>query len=175
MLVYPKTPDAIEIDPSQLVTTLREWGLLGDADPQRQGAWLVGPAFNHHVMFLGCAPELKAHPTDAGDHLHITFSGVADIPQFLQGSNTVTPRCPQCGANESDYSDASSGRLTCSSCGQSIATELWQWRLTAAYTRFYISVAGIYPHEALPSEIMLQQLEKLTGVSWVYAYRLTEQ
>ncbi len=44
------------------------------------------------------------------------------------------------------------------------------WKNTAGCGRFFISLHGIYPQEAIPTSHLLQVLEKISGTAWSYFY-----
>ena len=180
LLLYPQDPEYSLKDPAELIGTLQQAGLLGEAladlPGERYGA---GDAFLQHISFLGCSPAVEFEPEGHGSEqfCHIGFR-YGDRLEFRGGPQQVRVHCPHCRHREDNWSAIIEGwqqapetyRYTCPQCGtDSRATEL-NWRKTGAFARVFIELFNIYPHEAVPTDGILKRLRNATGVEWKYIY-----
>lgn len=55
-------------------------------------------------------------------------------------------------------------------CGHVVAAPRARWRHTAGFGRLFVEIPGIYPHEAVPADRLLDALAAATGVRWDYFY-----
>jgi len=180
LLLYP-ADSQYQIDSStSLVRSLQAAGLIGEPLADLPGErYQAGPAFLQHISFLGCSPAVEFEPEQPGSeqfcHVGIEYS---DQLQFHGGPNQVQVHCRECRSRETQWQDIISGWrddrenhvYTCPECGaETHAIEL-NWRKTGAFARVFIELFNIYPHEAVPTDGILQLLRKETGVEWKYIY-----
>ncbi len=171
LLLFPVDPQEAIKSPPTLLEALVQWQLAGTADPVISGRLLVGDGFTRFLMFLGCSPGLRLEPVADGTHLGVSLLESTAAPRLITGSNTVAPRCPLCrtAAGESDLQRVPQ---SCDACQLPVAPGEWQWKRSAAFCRSGVWIHGIYPHEAVPNDLLLNRLQSFSGFAWDYAYLL---
>ena len=97
---------------------------------------------------------------------------------FYSISHGLNGFCPSCGKKISGI-DAliaewqSSGidlPIKCENCEASTSSYQLNWKHTAAFASSSIIIHQIYPHEALPTEELLRELEEVTSFKWDFCY-----
>lgn len=164
------SPDELTV----LVQSLRDLGLISAAwGREDTGVYRVGAHFLKLIMFLGCSPQVQLDPgsaTDGQKACSIRFHVYPEM-HFLAAVNSPAPRCRQCRTPVSiEQQPEPAERFTCVQCGEvSEALDL-DWRQAAGFGRCFVEVAGVYPHEAVPSDKLLNALAGFSGTSWTYCY-----
>ena len=170
-------------DQHTLVNALHEIGLLGDILDDQPQAYYAGEEFLSLLTFLGCSPHVDLLPADAGQrndgrfcHLRLQL----DLPQarFRAAAGKLRPRCPQCRhevdeweALVAQYANNPAVVHHCPKCNTAIPVPELNWRQSAGCGRWFIEVWNIHPHEAVPSERLLEVIEGVTGVACRYFYQ----
>lgn len=181
MVLYPQVAEMVPLDAGQLIESLNEAGLIGESfEYLEQSHYEAGEHFLELVSFLGCSPVIGLEPTEDDDNFcHIHIEGPLSDVVFLYSPGEVNPRCPKCRYPVQEWQhlieqwhDDELCRLwECPECGEE--TDLYQmnWRQMAGFGSFFIEIWGIFPHEAVPTETLLNQLASHTpGVSWSFFY-----
>ncbi len=157
-----------------LVQSLRDLGLISAAcGGEDGGVYRAGEHFLELIMFLGCSPQVQLDPdsaTGGQNACSIRFHVYPEI-HFLAAAKSPAPRCRQCRAAVSiEQQPEPVERFTCAQCGKvSEAVDL-DWRRAAGFGRYFVEVAGVYPHEAVPSDKLMNALAGFAGSSWAYFY-----
>ena len=74
--------------------------------------------------------------------------------------------CPACRKDVQDWQqqlDAGRDQWACGSCGETVTLETLNWRQCAGYSRWFVEIWHVYPHEAVPAEALIARLEELAG------------
>ena len=175
LLLHPADPCWIPGDGDRFSALLEQLGLIDTAlKAARHGDFRAGQQFLNLIMFLGCSPRVVLDPGEADQgqaacslqyHLYpeVTFLSAASRPQV---------RCPDCRAPAGDVDTGSPAQsITCARCGHNSQISALDWRRAAGFGRFFLEIGGIYPHEAVPSDKLLDGLRDHSGVAWRYFYR----
>ena len=175
-----KNPEYVPSNTSALVSALQEMGFLGDKwqSPESVSGgerYLIGDSFLSQVTFMGCAPAIELEPIvehpESTDFCHIEIEEIKSKVELIQSSDFLISRCPHCRHRHADWkSIPATLRYSCDKCGVESHLSEYDWKNTAGCGRFFISVHGIYPQEALPTSHLLQVLEKISDTSWDYFY-----
>lgn len=135
-----------------------------------------GDHFFNLLSFVGCSPVVN---TGAEDNracgimpkIEIALSDISPQPIFLYGKNTRVPKCSACAKPIADWTTqvapakpVTAASLNCKQCGCDTAIETINWGKYACLTQFYITINGVYPREAIPSDSFISELEqKISG------------
>jgi hypothetical protein len=157
-----------------LVALLADLGLLGDRwDCDGPVRYLAGHSFLQLLMFLGWSPQVALVPGEGGSGAAVCFVRVHifEEPVLLSARPPPAVRCAQCRARASLPATFSCNTpLRCSSCGAKANAADLDWRQGAGWGCFFIEVDGVYPHEAIPSDKLLEALTGFAGCAWKYFY-----
>ena len=174
LLLHPDEPDWIPEDRVEFVNLLGELGLIDPAtDAGETSDFSLGHRFSALVMFLGCSPNILIRPQDAGDGQPVSRLRCHLYPdqRFLSASKAPSVRCPYCRAPANGVAPSVPDRsYSCPQCGSVSPVCALDWRQSAGFGRCFLEITGIYPHEAVPSDRLLETLRDYSGGVWRYFY-----
>lgn len=139
-------------------------------------AYLAGNEFINLLAFLGCSPDINLSPEDGDNFCSITITDCHENITLLGYTSMITPGCPKCKHKVSDWKqhfhDWKKGDhiYSCSKCQVETTVNKLKWRHEAGYGRCCISINHIHPHEAVPSEKLLNALQLASNTEWTYFY-----
>lgn len=147
----------------------------------RENHYLPGDGFTSLITFLGCSPNISLLPDDTGtvdSHCFISLITETAEIKCLGYTRQCHPKCPHCRKRIADWKNADwqqPGALCgCDKCGSQTDYALLNWKHECCFARCGFSIANIYPHEAVPTDQLLEKLQQQTGVAWDYAYANNE-
>lgn len=179
LVFHAISPEYVPTRLADIIVTLQKTGFLG---PKWQSPetvtgerYLIGESFLSLVTFLGCAPAIELEPIanqpESTEFCHIEIEQVKDKIEFVRGSEHLISRCPHCRQRHANWKTIpESMTYTCDKCKVETHLSKYDWKNTAGCGRFFISLHGIYPQEAIPTSSLLLSLEKVSGIKWNYFY-----
>lgn len=174
-----KNPNYIPEDISYIVRSLQQLGFLADRWQAPEAVtgerYLIGDSFLSLVTFMGCAPAIELEPIqdqpDSTDFCHIEIEEVKPTIEFIRGSEHLISRCPHCRQRHANWATLPETlSYACDKCNIETHLSEYDWKKTAGCGRFFISLHGIYPQEAIPTSHLLQTLEEISNTTWDYFY-----
>lgn len=60
--------------------------------------------------------------------------------------------------------------VNCPHCKTTSYIAKLDWRRKAGFSRFFIEISNVFESEAVPSDSLLEMLERMTGQAWDYFY-----
>lgn len=180
LLLYPVAENYRPGGVALIAEALQQAGLIGAAIEHLAGKrYRAGPAFLQHISFLGCSPAVEFEPAsaDSEQFCHVGIEQAAQL-SFRGGPQHVQVYCRQCRQPASDWQSIIAAwqrkpddyHYLCPECGSASAPQALNWRKTAAFAHVFVVLYNIYPHEAVPTDGLLNVLRKTTGVDWRYIY-----
>ncbi len=179
LVFHAKNPNYIPSDIPNIIGALQQTGFLGEKwnSPETVAGerYLIGHSFLSLVTFLGCAPAIELEPivnnADSTEFCHVEIEPVKDSIEFIRGAEHLISRCPHCRQRHVNWKTIpESLKYCCDKCKVESHLSEYDWKNTAGCGRFFISLHGIYPQEAIPTSNLLQTLEKISGTKWGYFY-----
>ena len=179
LVFHAVDPEYIPVNNPNIVKTLQSIGLIAerwDSPESISGErYLIGKSFLSLVTFLGCAPAIELEPNTeqptSTEFCHIEVESLKNNVEFVRGSEHLISRCPHCRQRHTDWNTIPDTLMyTCDKCGVDTHLSKYDWKNTAGCGRFFISLHGIYPQEAIPTSSLLLELEKISGTKWNYFY-----
>ncbi len=179
LLFSPEDP-AQSVDMTQLLQLLTQFELI--SQPRyRENHYLPGDGFTSLITFLGCSPNISLQPDDSDtleSHCFISAVNLTDEVQCLGHTRQCHPKCPHCRKRIADWKTTNwqqPGALChCDKCGKETDYAHLNWKHECCFGRSGFSIANIYPHEAVPTDQLLEMLQQQTGIAWGYAYANNE-
>lgn len=185
LVLHPAGPEYAPEDSQLLECALREIGLIGarfSGEPASR--FLAGERLLELVIFLGCSPAVELAPPDdpqsrnQGRFCHVRLPAPTPAGQARSGLRQLQARCPHCRHRvveperllEQVRHGGTGVRWQCPGCGAELAIPDLNWRHSAGFARTFIEIWGVFPHEAVPSDELLDTLSRETGVKWRYFY-----
>ena len=181
--LFPENPETT-LPQNELINALATMAFIGDAEDKvdhQDTRFLTGEKFLSHLCFLGCSPDIEFIPNSEdpdSPYIYIEIPETNPIPQFTSGVNVKAPRCSECKKEltelatflEEADSISKPDKAHCQHCNAVLAIDRLNWRRTAYSSRTCIIIHNIYESEAVPDDLLLDQLYKLTQSKWKYAY-----
>lgn len=171
LLLHPRDPSWVPDDQDDFDSLLHRLGLSGD--PRAPGEFQAGPRFLNLIMFLGCSPRVALEPAANADPDSVCCVRRHRYPQvsFLAAAKRPPVRCPACRAPAGEVDTRTCDRaVRCAACGQETRLAELDWRQAAGFGRFFVELTAIHPHEAVPSDKLLDSLHEHAGIPWRYFY-----
>lgn len=178
LVFRPAQPEASLVQ-TELVDILTGLGLIGEVvSPSQPRRYYIGERFLQYLNFMGCAPALEFEPAakSAPDWSAFTFihlPAVSTSVRCFVDSMMAKPTCPHCNKRHAMATQAqpqTEAMMQCPKCEHQARWQDWDWREFGGCARQFISIANVYPKEALPTESLLQHLREKTNFSWRYFY-----
>ena len=173
---------------NQMLAGLSNEGFLGEffsiryeGQKEAQTGYLIGDKFLKLITFLGCSPHLAVSPpekiADWGNFCHIEIQQYQS-PVFFKGLNNSRNSCPQCKSRvakmlpKMEQWEPDSMHIVCPKCHQTSLAEDLNWRHSAGFGTFFIIIHSVYPHEAVPTEQLLNIFRHASDSfeQWDYFY-----
>ena len=177
LIFSPKSTDNTFDSQSLLNTLIESQFVITEA--QDTNHYLPGERFLSLITFLGCSPNVNLFPVDGENHCFISFIEPTEFPRCVGYTKTANPKCPNCTTRIADWKisdwqlpgEILPGKLCyCDKCQvQTPYTEL-NWKHECGFARCGFVVNHIYPHEALPTDQLLDLLKQAAGFEWDYSY-----
>jgi len=158
--------------PSELV----KLGLLGEAfEFGAETRYKLGERFYQLLSFMGCAPALKLEPEKDGD-IHFCHFRFAEQEQavFRYLREESRARCPHCRKPSDTVAQVeplfNKANWACPLCQQVSSIDAINWKHEAGVSQFFIELIDVHPHEVVPTDGLLKELQNISGSSWDYFY-----
>ena len=179
LVFVAKNPEYIPSSIPDIVSALQRTGFIGKKwqNPEAVSGerYLIGDAFLSLVTFLGCAPAIELEPVadqpGSTEFCHVEIEESKPGVEFIRGSDHLISRCPHCRQRHVNWETIPETLMySCDKCKVESHLSEYDWKNTAGFGRFFISLHGIYPQEAIPTSHLLETLEKISGTPWTYFY-----
>ncbi len=136
--------------------------------------YLAGERFLSLLTFLGCSPNINLSPSDGENHCSISLLEPSRITKCLGFTQNSQPKCPHCKKRIADWKvpgwQLQKQLCSCDKCLTDTAYAELNWKHECGFGRCGFEVTHIYPHEAVPTEQLLNALYRASGVQWQYCY-----
>lgn len=181
LILIPKDAEFYPPEPEKIVSGLQNIGFIAASidSPSVGSRYHAGERFLDLITFVGCSPVVMTgdEHVNNSNFYHIHISHTSSTP-FLIISKQCQPRCPHCRKPVANWNTALSSwqdqqereLLICSHCGGELDVFSMAWRREGGGARLFIEIIGVFPHEAIPSDELLEQLADDTGIAWDYFY-----
>lgn len=136
--------------------------------------YLPGDKFLSLITFLGCSPNINLAPVENEQHCFISQLEHFPDAQCVGYTSTVNPKCPACKKRIADWKidnwDKAGEICQCDKCHTGTPYTNLNWKQECGFARCGFEIAHIYPHEAVPTDQLLNALERSVGCKWNYCY-----
>jgi len=187
LIFFPKSTDNIFDTQSILNALIKSQFIITEAHDTNH--YLPGERFLSLITFLGCSPNINIFPVEGESHCFISFIEPTEFPHCVGYTKTVNPKCPNCTKRIADWKTSDwqllggnlpggiipeeilPGKLCkCDKCQVQTPYAELNWKHECGFARCGFMVNHIHPHEALPTDQLLDLLKQATGFEWDYSY-----
>jgi hypothetical protein len=174
LLLHPDQPDWVPEDQESLLLLLEHLGLICTTSHTTESdALRLGHRFLALVTFLGCSPRVVIDRREAEEGQPVCRLRYHSYPQprFLSARRRPAVRCPYCRAEARGVlPKVPDAPFSCPQCGRLSKVHALDWRHSAGFARCFLEVTNVYPHEAVPSDSLMESLGGYSGSFWRYFY-----
>ena len=174
LIFFPENPDHL-VENRLIINTLISAEFI-NAETHNNNHYLPGEKFLSLITFLGCSPNINLFPVENETHCFISLLEQTSEAQCLGYTSTVNPKCPNCKKRIADWKTENwnkAGEIcSCDKCNTQTPYAELNWKHECGFSRGGFEIAHIYPHEAVPTEQLLNKLEKATSFKWNYCYAI---
>jgi len=173
LLLHCDVPQWRPTAPDAVARVLADAGLIGAAQGSDVLLYGAGEQFLSLVTFLGCSPRISLTEADAADGQPLCRIRLHDFDDvtLLESQPPPALRCAGCrAAQPRPVSLHYDWRQPCAKCGVSLPLHRCDWRRGAAFGRFFVEIENVFPHEAVPADLLMSRLESLSDSRWDYFY-----
>lgn len=136
--------------------------------------YLPGENFLSLITFLGCSPNINLEPTPDESHCYISLLAPSKQARCLGYTSSCNPKCPSCKKRISDWKTNNwqepNTICRCDKCATETAYAQLNWKNECGFGCCGFEVTHIYPHEAVPTDQLMEALHEQTGIEWIYSY-----
>lgn len=172
LYLYPKQHDFTIKDLAQFVTQLQGIGLIAATVTEQDSSFFTGERFLDYIAYMGCSPAIQFEATETSNNFcHINIHQYDTAKLIVSQKQTRNPHCPNCKKPVKDWlSNKTEETISCGLCNTTANIENFNWRKMAGYARIFIEITDIFPKEAIPQQILLEQLTVISKTNWLYFY-----
>ena len=188
LILLPSDPLHPPLDRQQLAAELQAIKLIRNpVELDGEVFYPTGEQFLQQISFLGCSPMIELEPPTDPATLSANSANGKFCHVFLHCSSTLTlradnqcppPRCPDCRQPPSNWKavitawqqDPAQTEWHCDQCSYNGQLTDLSFRKAAGFGHTFIEIRGIYPSEAVPTDALLTNLQRLSGGPWKTIY-----
>jgi len=172
LIFFPKNTQLL-VDDELILKTISRIDFINKV-PYEKNHYLPGEHFLSLLTFLGCSPNINLQPTPDEHHCFISILQASNKPKHLGHTSTCHPKCPNCTKRIANWKTddwQKEGVLcTCDKCGTQTPYAQLNWKQECGFGCCGFEITHIYPHEAVPTDQLLEALEEKTRAEWLYCY-----
>jgi len=172
LIFFPASTDDTFGSQSTLETLINSQFIISEAHDTHH--YLPGDRFLNLITFLGCSPNINLFPVDGESHCFISLIEHTDSAHCVGFTKTAKPKCPNCTKRIADWKISGwqlPGKLcNCDKCQLQTPYSQLNWKHECGFARCGFMVNHIYPHEAVPTDQLMDLLKQASGFKWDYSY-----
>jgi len=129
-----------------------------------------GPNLMEYINFLGCSPTLSSGQIESTLRLHVFKSLTGLGGESIETLRFTGCKHPIINAAQLLRDFSSQPRWFCAECNNNGNIEQINWRKTAGISHNFLEISNIFPKEALPTDSLLDSLQRCTQSEWSWFY-----
>jgi hypothetical protein len=179
LLLCPSQSDFTLDDISGLVSALQVAGFIGHPlhTSRQNNAFFTGDHYLDYIAYMGCSPSIQfdisgSNGDPDNNFCHVKIHRYDTETLIVSQKQATAPHCPGCSKPVKNWRDNLTGaQILCDQCNSLAAIKDYNWRKMAGYARLFIEITDIFPKEAIPQQLLLDELKSITKTDWLYFYR----
>lgn len=181
LVLTPQDPVWQTTNAKQVSQALLDAGFIVGETFSHEGRthYHAGERFLELMTFVGCAPVVMTGQ-ESMENLNFYHVYIAEAPMTprLLLSRDARPRCRKCKTAVDEWQlllrEYEQSRIpksvSCTGCGSQNTILSFDWKRAGGAVGVYVAVHGVFPHEAIPADELMNQLQKISGIGWNYFY-----
>ena len=157
---------------SQFASQLENIGLIAGKIPDQNNAFFTGKRYLDYITYLGCSPAIQFEPDETSDSFcHVKIHHYDNAELVVSQIQARAPHCPNCNKPVKNWAhNKTEETIDCELCNTTSNIGEFNWRKMAGYARVFIEITDIFPKEAIPQQILLDELNQMCTTDWSYFY-----
>jgi len=171
--LHPEQARFVVTDLPAFIHALQEIGLIAQKiDAQKNMHYYVGNRYLDYIAYMGCAPSIQFEASDNNENFCLIKIQQHTKAELIHNQKqSRAPHCPNCNKPVNNWqATKTDSTIHCEQCNTTSDIEKFNWRKMAGYARLFIEITDIFPKEAIPQQLLLDKLSKITGADWQYFY-----
>lgn len=172
LFLHPKQQSFIPDDIKPCIKELQNIDLIADPISNQENSFYTGKRHLEYIAYMGCSPTIQFEESETSNTFcHIKIHQYNTAKLITSQVQARSPHCPRCSKPVKNWlNNKTEKTITCDLCNTTASIDEFNWRKMAGYARFFIEITDIFPKEAVPQQILLDQLTALFQTEWVYFY-----
>jgi len=178
LFLCPSQSDFVPDDMPGMVSALRAAGFISHPLHPARGnhAFFTGDHYLDYIAYMGCSPSIQfdisgtnGDPDSSFCHVKIHLYDAERL--IVSQKHARAPHCPNCSKPVNNWQDNRNGaQILCDQCNSTADIKEYNWRKMAGYARLFIEITDIFPKEAIPQQLLLDELNTISKTGWLYFY-----
>lgn len=173
LFLYPRQKNFLPDNFTTFIKVLQNISLIDQPINDKENCYYIGEQYLDYIAYLGCSPTIQFEESKTSDkfcHIKIHTYDIAKL--LVNKVQARAPHCPVCNKPVKDWqTNISNESIHCKLCHSNSHLSDYNWRKSAGYAQLFIEITDIFPKEAVPQQILLDQLAKEFHTEWDYFYR----
>ncbi len=172
LFLSPAQQDFTIEDTTQFISQLKDIGLIAEEIPNQNNTFYTGKRYLDYIAYMGCSPAIQFEANENSNNFcHVKIHHYDRTKLIVSQIQARAPHCPHCGKPVKDWlSYKSEEIIKCNLCNTAANIAEFNWRKMAGYARVFIEITDIFPKEAIPQQILLDELSRICETDWSYFY-----
>jgi len=172
LFLHPAQADFSIENSALFVSQLQNIGLIAKELTKEKNTFYTGERYLDFIAYMGCSPTIQFEASDScEDFCHVRIHSYNTKKLIVSQIQRRAPHCPCCNKPVKNWLDTKTEEtITCTLCNNTSNIEQFNWRKMAGYAHVFIEVTDIFPKEAIPQQVLLDELNKACKTEWSYFY-----
>jgi hypothetical protein len=160
------------IDNDLLITQLQNINFISKAINNQKNSFYTGSRHLDYIAYMGCSPSIQFEESETSSTFcHIKIHQYDAAKLMVSQIQARSPHCPKCSKPVDNWlNNKTEKTITCDLCNTTTNIGEFNWRKMAGYAHLFIEITDIFPKEAVPQQILLDQLSEVFQTDWCYFY-----
>lgn len=172
LFLSPAQQDFTIEDAKRFTSQLKDIGLIAEEIPNKKNVYFTGKRYLDYIAYMGCSPAIQFEADESSNNFcHVKIHHYDKAKLIVSQIQARSPHCPNCSKPVKDWlNNRTEETINCSLCNTAANIAEFNWRKMAGYARVFIEITDIFPKEAVPQQILLDELSRVCEIDWSYFY-----
>lgn len=172
LFLHPKKQGFISDDISLFISQLQKINFISKPIKNHTNSFYTGNRYLDYIAYMGCSPAIQFEENETSTTFcNIKIHNYKTAKLLTSKIQSHPPHCPNCQKPVKNWQDNQTQKtIFCDLCNTSSPIINFNWRKMAGYAHLFIEITDIFPKEAVPQQILFDQLTEIFQTDWVYFY-----
>ena len=172
LFLHPKKQGFMPEDTSLFISQLQNTNFISKQINKQINSFYTGNRYLDYIAYLGCSPAIQFEENEtSANFCKIKIHQYNTAKLITSKIQSRPPHCPNCHKPVKNWRDNQTQEtIFCDLCNTNSHIIDFNWRKMAGYAHLFIEITDIFPKEAVPQQILLDQLTEIFQTDWIYFY-----